>query len=94
MNERIRRLEDEVRYVLGIASSGKTPVHAEVLAVAAEMEEKDETIKALADALMDCTSDGQCECDDSVGHRCCWCRGRDALLRAGCLTPEAFEGQT
>lgn len=38
-----------------------------------------ERIRRLENAVHDLTSDGVCECDDSVGHRCAQCKGRDLI---------------
>lgn len=51
MSELLERLETEIRHTMGIGTNAKTPFHDEILAVASEMERKDATIKALADAL-------------------------------------------
>lgn len=51
MSELLQKLETEIRYAMGIGAIGKTPFHNEILAIAADAERKDATIKALADAL-------------------------------------------
>lgn len=86
----LQRLEREIRHTLGIGSNAKTPVHAEILAVAVAIDTKDAIIGDLADeVLASCVhrrADGPCWCSvkrAGGGHWLGCEQKRELLRRAG-----------